>query len=67
MRSSAEIIEEVRQEIPEVSVDEVKAEQDRDGDFVLLDVRDDDERRRGIFRARFMCRVACLSFRLMIM
>ena len=29
MRSSAEIIEEVRQEIPEVSVDEVKAEQDR--------------------------------------
>jgi molybdopterin/thiamine biosynthesis adenylyltransferase len=47
MKSSAEIIEEVRTEIPEVSVDEVKAEQDQGGDFVLLDVRDDDERRAG--------------------
>ena len=47
MKSSAEIIEEVKKEIPEVSVDEVKAKQDQGEDFVLLDVRDDDERRAG--------------------
>ena len=37
VKSSAEIVEEVKKEIPEVSVDEVKAKQDQGEDFVLLD------------------------------
>ena len=47
MKSSAELIEDIRKEILEISVDEVKSEQDQDADFILLDVRDDDERRAG--------------------
>ena len=47
MRSYGDIVEEVKKEIPEITVDEVKERQDRDEDFVLLDVRDDDEYRAG--------------------
>jgi len=47
MKSSRQLIEEARQEIPEVTVEEVKTEKDNREDFVLLDVRDDDERRGG--------------------
>ena len=47
MKSYRQIVEEAKTEIPEVTVDEVKAEQDKDSDFVLLDVRDEDEYRAG--------------------
>ncbi len=47
MKSYREIIDETRQEIPEVSVDEVKAKKDNHEHFVLLDVRDNDEYRSG--------------------
>ena len=47
MKSYRQIVEEAKTEIPEVTVAEVKAEQDKDSDFVLLDVRDEDEYRAG--------------------
>ena len=47
MKSYRQIVEEAKTEIPEVTVDEVKAEQEQDSDFVLLDVRDEDEYRAG--------------------
>jgi sulfur-carrier protein adenylyltransferase/sulfurtransferase len=47
MKSSREIVEEARKEIPEVTAEEVKMKQEQGEDFVLLDVRDDDERRAG--------------------
>lgn len=47
MKSYRDIIEEAKQEIPEVTVDEVKEKQEQGEDFVLLDVRDDDEYRAG--------------------
>ena len=47
MKSYRDIIEEAKQEIPEVTVDEVKERQEQGEDFVLLDVRDDDEYRAG--------------------
>ena len=47
MKSYRDIIEEVKKEVPEVTVDEVKEKQNQGEDFVLLDVRDDDEYRAG--------------------
>ncbi len=47
MKSYREIVEEAKTEIPEVSVTDVKAEQENGKDFVLLDVRDEDEYRAG--------------------
>lgn len=47
MKSSRQIIEEARQEIPEVAVKEISEAKNNHEDFVLLDVRDDDERRGG--------------------
>ena len=47
MKSYRQIVEEAKTEIPEVTVDEVKAEQENGADFVLLDVRDEDEYRAG--------------------
>ena len=47
MKSYRQIVEEAKTEIPEVSVADVKAEQDDGKDFVLLDVRDEDEYRAG--------------------
>ena len=47
MKSYRDIIEEAKKEIPEVTVDEVKEKQNQGEDFVLLDVRDDDEYRAG--------------------
>ena len=47
MKSYRQIVEEAKTEIPEVTVDEVKTEQEKDSDFVLLDVRDEDEYRAG--------------------
>ena len=47
MKSYRQIVEEAKTEIPEVTIAEVKAEQDKDSDFVLLDVRDEDEYRAG--------------------
>jgi molybdopterin/thiamine biosynthesis adenylyltransferase len=47
MKSYRDIIEEAKQEIPEVTVDEVKERQEQGEEFVLLDVRDDDEYRAG--------------------
>jgi molybdopterin/thiamine biosynthesis adenylyltransferase len=47
MKSSREILEEVRKEISEVTIEEVKKKQDNHEDFVLLDVRDEDEYRAG--------------------
>lgn len=47
MKSYRQIVEEAKTEIPEVSIDEVKDEQEQDNDFVLLDVRDEDEYRAG--------------------
>ena len=47
MKSYRQIVEEAKTEIPEVTVADVKAEQERDSDFVLLDVRDEDEYRAG--------------------
>ncbi|MDE0683062.1 MAG: ThiF family adenylyltransferase [Candidatus Poribacteria bacterium] len=47
MKSYRQIVEEAKTEIPEVTVTEVKAEQDKESDFVLLDVRDEDEYRAG--------------------
>ncbi len=47
MKSYREIVEEAKTEIPEVTVADVKDEQEKDSDFVLLDVRDEDEYRAG--------------------
>ena len=47
MKSYRQIVEEAKTEIPEVTVADVKAEQENGGDFVLLDVRDEDEYRAG--------------------
>ncbi len=47
MKSYRQIVEEAKTEIPEVSVADVKSDQDAGGDFVLLDVRDEDEYRAG--------------------
>lgn len=47
MKSYRQIVEEAKTEIPEVSVTDVKAEQDDGKDFILLDVRDEDEYRAG--------------------
>ena len=47
MKSYRQIVEEAKTEIPEVSIDEVKDEQEEGNDFVLLDVRDEDEYRAG--------------------
>lgn len=47
MKSYRQIVEEAKTEIPEVSIDDVKDEQEEDNDFVLLDVRDEDEYRAG--------------------
>ena len=47
MKSYRQIVEEAKTEIPEVSIDDVKDEQEQDNDFVLLDVRDEDEYRAG--------------------
>ncbi len=47
MKSYRQILEEVKKEIPEVTVEEVKKKKDKQEDFVLLDVRDDDEYREG--------------------
>lgn len=48
MKSTSQIIEEVKKEIPEVSVEEAQKEKAEGGDdVVLLDVRDEDEYRAG--------------------
>ncbi|HIA66241.1 TPA: molybdopterin biosynthesis protein MoeB [Candidatus Poribacteria bacterium] len=47
MRSSQEFIEEARKEIPEVTVSDVEQMLNTDQDFILLDVRDNDEYRAG--------------------
>ena len=47
MKSYRQIVEEAKTEIPEVTVAEIKTEQDKESDFVLLDVRDEDEYRAG--------------------
>lgn len=47
MKSYRQIVEEAKTEIPEVTVGEVKAAQENGGEFVLLDVRDEDEYRAG--------------------
>ena len=47
MKSYRQIVEEAKTEIPEVTIDDVKAEQEKDSDFVLMDVRDEDEYRAG--------------------
>ena len=47
MRSSQEFIEEARKEIAEVTVSDVGQMLDTDQDFILLDVRDNDEYRAG--------------------
>ena len=47
MKSYMEIIEETKTQIPEVTIEEVKAQKDHHEDFVLLDVRDNDEYRAG--------------------
>lgn len=47
MKSYRQIVEEAKTEIPEVTVDEVKEDQEDGADFVLLDVRDEDEYRAG--------------------
>ena len=55
MKSYRQIVEEAKTEIPEVTVDEVKTEQEQDSDFVLLDVRDEDEYRAGLHPQRCSC------------
>ena len=47
MKSSQEFIAEARKEIPEVTVSDVEQMLDTDQDFILLDVRDNDEYRAG--------------------
>ena len=47
MKSYRQIVEEAKTEIPEVTVTDVKANQENGKDFVLLDVRDEDEYRAG--------------------
>ena len=47
MKSYRQIVEEARTEIPEATVADVKAEREDGSDFVLLDVRDEDEYRAG--------------------
>ena len=48
LKSTSQIIEEVKKEIPEVSVEEAQKEKTESGDdVVLLDVRDEDEYRAG--------------------
>lgn len=46
-RSFRELVAESRKQVPEVTVEEVKAKLDRREPFVLLDVRDPDEYREG--------------------
>jgi rhodanese-related sulfurtransferase len=47
MKSYRQIIEETQKTIPEVTIEEVKSQKDKQEDFVLLDVRDNDEYRAG--------------------
>lgn len=47
MKSYSQIVEEAKTEIPEVTAADVKSEQEQGSDFVLLDVRDEDEYRAG--------------------
>ena len=47
MKSSRDLIASAKQEIPEASVSEVKQKIDGGDDFVLLDIRDNDEYRAG--------------------
>ena len=48
MKSTSQIIEEVKKEIPEISAEEAQKEKMEGGDdVVLLDVRDEDEYRAG--------------------
>ena len=47
MKSSRDLIEEARKEIPELSAADVKQKLARGDDFVLLDIRDNDEYRAG--------------------
>ena len=47
MKSSRDLIASAKQEIPEASVSKVKQKIDGGHDFVLLDIRDNDEYRAG--------------------
>ena len=47
MKSSRDLIASAKQEIPEASAADVKQKIDDGGDFVLLDIRDNDEYRAG--------------------
>ena len=47
MKSSRDLIEEARKEIPELSAADVKQKLACEDNFVLLDIRDNDEYRAG--------------------
>ena len=64
MKSYRQIVEEAKTEIPEVTVAEVNSEQDKESDFVLLDVRDEDEYRAGYIPNAVHVTRGMLEFRL---
>jgi len=62
-RTSNELVNRARQDIPEVSVQEVKSRLDTGERFVLLDVRDKDEHREGHIEGSLHVSRGLLEFR----